>query len=319
MPGDIISKQAGLANSIPSMQETNGLIRLLRARFRTNREGKLIQGLLLSVTILLPIASLAAVHYSPTVATKASFTLITVFLMLLDTALLDRYQKDLLKRGAKLQEEFDVKVFGLKWNGFIAGAKVDPEDVLKAGGTSLSQAREDKLKGWYARCVGSVPLAVGRLICQRTNIVYDSRLRKRYGSTLLCGAIALSLVLFGIGVAQDMKLPDLLLTILIPVQPLLTWAVKEHRRQLDTVGALTTLRAEVDKLWRKAMSGASVAELEVGSRELQNALYQHRATSALVFDWVYDLLRSANEQEANHAAEQLVEEAKTMLTQKEQQ
>lgn len=46
---------------------------------------------------------------------------------------------------------------------------------------------------------------------------------------------------------------------------------------------------------------------------LQDAIYQYRERSPLVFDWVYSIFRSANEDEAHHAAEDLVRKAEKAL------
>jgi len=53
--------------------------------------------------------------------------------------------------------------------------------------------------------------------------------------------------------------------------------------------------------------------LKAESRSLQDAIYQHRERSPLVFDWVYYLFRSANEDEAHHAAKDFVREAERAL------
>ncbi|MGK4845906.1 S-4TM family putative pore-forming effector [Salmonella enterica] len=42
-------------------------------------------------------------------------------------------------------------------------------------------------------------------------------------------------------------------------------------------------------------------------------MYQHRASAPWVFDWVYRRMRSRNEQEAHHAAEELVKEVQSTL------
>ena len=299
-------------NQIPILQLRPELVALLRARYRAFRDAKVIQGLLLSLTILLPVVGVLTSAKYP--ETRPYLALAALVLLLLDVGLIDPRQKDRQKRGAKLQEEFDVNALSLPWNKFVAGTKVDHEDVHAASAWPLSKAREAQLTPWYEPCVGDVPLPFGRLICQRTNITYDARLRRRYGSALLYAAIALSVVLLFVGMALEPKFSAMVLTFGVPITPVLSWGLREYRKQMDAAEALLNLKSEFEKLWEKALNGASLEELDKGSRELQDAIYRHRASSPLVFDWVYDHLRKANEGEAHHAAQKLVAQAKATIT-----
>jgi SMODS-associating 4TM effector domain len=68
--------------------------------------------------------------------------LASLILLVMDAALFDRIQKDRLKRGAKLQEQFDTDIFGLPWNRFVTGAPVELEDVRRLTATPLSLSVE---------------------------------------------------------------------------------------------------------------------------------------------------------------------------------
>ena len=60
-------------------------------------------------------------------------------------------------------------------------------------------------------------------------------------------------------------------------------------------------------------SGASYAELTTAARTLQDAIYRHRASNPLVFDWLYNRLRKRNEDLTRHAADKFVVEAQQKL------
>lgn len=297
-----------LTNDIPTMQLRPELLALMRARRRVYSRAKLVHGLFVLVSVALPVLSVILSASPPDV--KAYFALTALILLLLDIGVIEGAQKDRLKKGARLQEEFDVTVMDMPWNRFVAGAKVDPEDVRAASAKPLSKKAEAELIGWYEPCVGDVSPSFGRLICQRTNITYDSRIRRMYGSVLLYIAILLGIGLLFTGLIFKLNFSDMVLTVLVPVTPVLGWALREHRKQMDAANALVNLKSEFEKLWDKALNGSDPSELRQGSRQLQDALYQHRASSPLVFDWVYGLLRSANEDTARHAAQSLVVQAK---------
>lgn len=108
----------------------------------------------------------------------------------------------------------------------------------------------------------------------------------------------------------DLNLAELLLNVVVPFTPILNWTLREFRKQVDTANALATLKTEFEKIWERAIAGAAPGELNESSRQLQDAIYQHRASSPLVFDWVYDRFRTGNEDEARHAAQRLVQQAK---------
>ena len=155
--------------------------------------------------------------------------------------------------------------------------------------------------------------APARLIGQRTNISYDARLRRRYGGWLLTLTLLFGVALLYAGLYKGLQFSDLIMTLVVPFLPVLTWALREHMQQADAAISLTNLNGEWDEIWTKALGVADAAALMAESRSLQDAIYQHRERSPLVFDWVYSIFRSANDDEAHHAAEYLVREAEKAL------
>jgi len=300
-------------NNIPADQMTPDLVKLIRARENTYGAAKWRQGLFVSASIILPV--LSALLGKCTDA-KPFFAAAGLALLFLDVALLDRLQRERVKRGAKLQEEFDTKVMKLPWNRFVSGDKVSPEDVREASVTHLSPEREGEIQSWYENCIGDVPLHIGRLVCQRTNISYDQRLRRRYGGWLLSATTVAGGVLCLVALAMDPKLSQVILSFAVPFTPVLAWALRENRKQLDTAASLERLQTEFQKVWAEAMAGADREQLEMRSRQLQDAIYQHRASAPLLFDWIYRCLRTKNEDEAHHAAQELVSEAQATLASK---
>lgn len=298
------------SNNIPTEQRNPDLVRLLRARRNTYSVAKWTQGLFVLVSIFLPVLSALLGKWHDA---KPYFAAAGLVLLFLDVALLDRLQKDRVKRGAKLQEEFDTTLMKLPWNRFVSGDKVSPEDVWEASVKLLSPKHEAEIASWYETCIGGVPLHVGRLVCQRTNISYDQRLRRRYGGWLLSLTALAGGVLFLIALAMDPKISEVILSFAVPFTPVLAWALRENRKQLDTASSLERLETEFRVIWTEAMAGADPEQLEVRSRQLQDAIYQHRASAPLVFDWVYYRLRAKNEDEAHHAAQALVAEAQATL------
>ena len=300
-----------LQNDIPTRQASHENRSLLRARHRNYRAAKVTQGLLVLVSIILPVIGVWVGPQLPEI--RPYLALASLILLVMETALLDRIQRDRIKRGAKLQEQFDTDVLGLSWNRFVAGAPVEYEDVHRLSAKPLSEMREAHFQAWYEVCISRLPLHLARLIAQRTNISYDARLRRRYGDWLLTLTILFGVVLLYTGLYKGLQFPELIMTLVVPFLPVLTWALRERTQQSNAAISLTNLNGEWDKIWTKALGSADAAALMAESRSLQDAIYQHRERSPLVFDWVYSIFRSANEDEAHHAAEDLVRKAEKVL------
>lgn len=298
-------------NDITELQAKPEMVRLIWARDKTYQAAKHTQGWFVFWTAAVPVIGALTSGLWP--GLKPALALISLLLLFLDIGLIDRLQKERLKRGAKLQEEFDTRAFGLPWNKFVAGDKVLPEDVTEAASAAMPAKRQKEIETWYEASVSRVPLAYGRLVCQRTNISYDSRLRRRYGNGLFSVTLVLAIIVLVAGVLLDPKFTDAILGLAM-VAPMLSWALREHRKQLDTCHSLQNLQREFKTVWAKALEGASDEELKVGSRQLQDAIYQHRANAPLVFDWVYYRMRSKNEREAHAAAEEFVKQAEEALS-----
>ncbi|TXH03691.1 MAG: hypothetical protein E6R09_03435 [Rhodocyclaceae bacterium] len=298
-------------NDIPTRQASDENRGLLRARHRNYRAAKITQGILVLVSILLPVIGVWIGPQVPEVIPYLALT--SLILLMMETALFDRIQKDWLERGAKLQEQFDTDVFGLPWNRFVTGTPVEREDVRRLSAKPLSERREEHFQAWYEVCIGRLPLHLARLIGQRTNISYDARLRRRYGGWLLTLTLFFGVALLYAGLHKGLQFPDLIMTLVVPFMPVLTWALRERMQHANAAISLTNLNGEWDKIWIKALGGADAVALTVESRFLQDAIYQHRERSPLVFDWVYSIFRAANEDEAHHAAEDFVREAEIAL------
>lgn len=298
------------SNDITKLQARPEMVRLIWARDMTYQAAKYTQGWFVFGTVAVPVIGALTSGICPSL--KPALALASLLLLILDIGLIDGLQKERLKRGAKLQEEFDTRAFGLPWNQFVAGEKVLPEDVTEAASARMPLRRQKEIESWYEACVARVPLAFGRLVCQRTNLSYDSRLRRRYGNGLISVTLVLATIALVGGLALDPKFTDAILGLAM-VAPMLSWALREHRKQLDTSSALQNLQREFQTVWTKALAGASDEELQKDARQVQDAIYQHRVSAPLVFDWVYRRMRSKNEIEANVAAEEFVDQASDAL------
>jgi hypothetical protein len=215
----------------------------------------------------------------------------------------------MLKTAAKLQEHFDCAVLELPWDQFAVGAKVDPEAIHDASTKYLGGKDDPTLIDWYPPVVGEIPLHLARIICQRTNLWYDAKVRRWYGGWVIGVMIALVLLLFAIGVVSGQTLDSFVLTALAPAAPIIIWGVREYLRQRDATEGLDRVRSEAEALWNRAKNGAcSEAECTAQSRQFQNLIYERRSLSPLIFSWIYKIKRLRLEDQMNKGAEDFVRE-----------
>lgn len=284
---------------------------LLRAQRLFYARAKKYQACFALLALTLPLMGVIFGASYPEIRPYLGFGSIVV--LLLEVGIVARLQKEDCKRGARVQEQFDTEVLKLDWNQLVAGRRVDVEEVRAITSTEMADSERKRLQNWYEVDVSRLPIELGRLICQRTNLAYDMRIRRNYVAILLWAAGAMSGALVAVGIYQGLNINDLILTLCLPVLPMVAYVLREHRKQNDTIETLTTLKSEVEKLWDKALSGASSEELTSCSRALQDAIYRHRASNPLVFDWLYDKLRNREEDLTHHAVEKLVREAEQKL------
>jgi SMODS-associating 4TM effector domain len=294
-------------NSIATIQNAEPQVRLLRARRHIYTQGKRLLSLQIFLTIGVPVIGAFSALVWPDVKGIVAFA--SIVITIIDVTVFDRFQRAILKTAAKMQEQFDCAVLSLPWDNFTVGAKVNPETIHAASLKWLAGQVDPKLRDWYPPVVGEVPLHLARIICQRTNLWYDSKLRRQYGGGVLGVTIGLTLLLVVFGLIRGLTIDAFVLTVLAPAAPIVIWGVREYLRQRDATEVLDRVRSEAEALWERAKTGTcSEPECTIQSRQFQNAIYERRSASPLIFDWIYKIQRPRLEDQMNRGAEEFVRE-----------
>lgn len=302
---------SGVMNDIPTRQNDDAQLRFMRAARRFYSDGKRLLAVQMVLTVGVPVTGvlLGLVTADPTV--KAIVAALSLTIAILDASLIDRSLKRTVAKGARAQEKFDCELLSIPWDGFTVGAPLDPEDIHQAAKRYSQTQSDDAIRDWYPLIVGTIPLHYARIICQRTNLWYDSTLRQYYGRTVLAVAVGAFVTLLLVALAGQVSLGDFVIVALAPASPLLGWSVREFFRQRDTIRGQNEVRKHADALWsRVKATGCDVAECDTQSRQFQDAIFSRRSTGPLIFDWVYRLRRPGLEDDMNAGAEQLIAELK---------
>jgi hypothetical protein len=287
-------------NNIPTLQNEEAQLKLLRARTHLYGRATRLMVVQLLLTLIVPVVGAVLAIFRPEF--RAYVAAASLAAVIIDALVLDRQYKLLMKRAAKIAEQFDCTVLDLPWDQFTVGDKVEGEDIHAAARAYAARHDDKKLRGWYPESVGTAPLHLARIICQRTNLRYDSQLRRSYGVIIQVVALTLFGGLVVSGLVQNLPMTDWVLS-MAPAAPILAWAAREYYRQRDAADLLEDLMKEAKKLWVGAQAGeCDDDDCRQRSREFQNAIYTRRATSPLVMPFLYRVKRLRLEDEMSEGA-----------------
>ena len=290
-------------------QNSEEQLRRLAAQRRLYSSAK--TALVLQVLVLGPVAvatTAIGLWNPPLKGIVATWGLLVV---LGDLLWLGRLQRDLRERAAKIQEEFDCDVLELPWNSIKAGHRPDPE-LVKEHSEKFKRSNGGfaSLSNWYSPAASELPIEIGRIACQRSNCWWDSKQRRRYGVIWGAFAVAAFVSAFVVAVQLQMTTEDFVLMLATPLAPAVLLGTRHCIEQNEAAARAEKLKTHSERLWVEALHGRGKTKLAADSRVLQDEIFDHRRRSPLVFDWVFNLLRSAYEEQMNFGVEALVAEAK---------
>jgi hypothetical protein len=296
-----------LLKGLAARQNELAQLWLLQAQRQLYTDAKRLLRLQLALSVVLPVAAAITTLLIPDPTLKGGIALASIILTVVDVSLLDRHQRRTIENAAKVQEAFDCAVLDLPWDSFVVGSPAEPEIILDAR-TRYERKRGLKgLRNWYPVEPGDVPVHLGRLICQRGVLVYDSGLRRPYAIAALSFAAAAFFGLVFVAVLGDVTLEGLALSVFAPVAPLVTWAVREFFRHSEAADANDKLRSKVEKICEDAIRGEHTVEVcTAHARQIQTEMYRLRKSKPPVFEAVYQLLRSRLERRMRGVAREKV-------------
>jgi len=300
-------------NTIPEDQLQQKQLDRLAAQRQLYSDAKRVQAIQIALVIPAVVIWAVLVAWYPGLRVYAASW--GIGLALLDVLVFARVQRHLKERAAKIQELFDCDVLRLEWSVLKAGRRPDAETILEAssrfGNPNTSDAT---LRDWYPREVGKLPIHLARIVCQRINCWWDAQLRQRYAVGVLAVGILLVVCVLLVGLIGGLTLEKFVLAVLAPLLPAVVLGIRQFDENLERAKVANRLKQYSEDLWEKALRGGETPEeLTAKSRNLQDAIFDNRRMSPLIFDWIYQRLRTRQEEQANKGADSLVEEAEKAL------
>lgn len=296
-------------NRIPEQQTSEKFLKYLAASSKLYADAKKIAGLQAVLSVPVPIIfSVIAVLHPPFKVWASAYGFL---ISLCDVVLFDKLQNDWKKEGAKVQELFDCGLLEMVWHDFKVGDRPMAEKLHRAAERRLNKLpREHKERGWYSPTVGRLPMPLARIACQRTNILWDSELRRLYARGMSGLLFVLALAALVAWMAVNMTAETFILSVATPIFPAVLWLLREIRKQREAAATLDRLMKYAQDFWKDLLGGKLNAEQAAErSRELQDELFTHRHSNQPVFNFVHRLVRRGYERHMDVGAEALVEEA----------
>ncbi|PRY53217.1 hypothetical protein B0I27_104227 [Arcticibacter pallidicorallinus] len=257
--------------------------------------------------VVIPLMlSLLLLLHEPLIPFAAFYGIISA---ILDPLLFDAVIQRRIEKAAKIQELFDCAVLRLSPSPLKTSNDQMVEDVLTHYNAHKKiQSNIEKIKDWYPQAIEVLPYPIARLICQRTNCYWDSRLRRRYSNFVSLLGIGLFIAFMLFGITTNKNFNDLVL-IASALLPLVQFCLKQSKDQKETAKRLDRLVDFAKQAWDEGMSNTS-SNLEEVSRRLQDEIYDHRSKSALILNFMYRRFLKKDEEIMNSTAEALVRDAK---------
>lgn len=229
-----------------------------------------------------------------------SFCLIFIDLLVITPTIEKRKEN-----AAKIQQSFDVNVLNLSWNKSFYGTQPINEMIITWSKKFKGDA--STLRDWYSPQTSLLPINVCRIVCQRTNCWWDSKIRNRYNNYLYVTGAILIAFLLSISLAINIDIQGLFSTLLAPLTPFFLFAVKTISDNKKVICRLKEVIDEVNEEWNKVISGNRDDNVLINlANSIQHSIFLNRKESPLIFDFIYNRSRNDYEDTMNMNAEDFV-------------
>lgn len=290
--------------SSENQNSEENLSRLAAQRYLYSSAKKWIIFQYISIICLTVLGIIGALKYGFPV-TAISFTF-----LLIDSFLVERFIRGRLRDAALIQEDFDCNVQSQEWSKTKCSSKVPMEDVYRYSKNMDGNLKTQKLRDWYPKVAFTLPVEIGRLICQRANIVWNTSGRKRFQWVLNTLVIVSIVLLFVSCFYSGMEFQKWALAIFVPSLPFLNRLRDVWQKSNDSIARIVHLQSRIQEVWSEALSGRAIgSKLTEQSREIQTELFDFRSRELPIFDKLYWTLRNEDEKSMTKTAESLVRDA----------
>ena len=284
----------------------------LLAQQRIYSNAKNFQGLLIFITVPLPVLIAIIIKISPELIDQTTwiFALYLIFASL-GEKILDSTIGRLKKIAASIQESFDLTILNIESNETLNLAMIDKETIRHYSKKPKQDIKKiEEVTNWYSINIIGLPTNIASMLCQRTNIYYDFSVRKRYNFLMTIFATFTFITLLIISLINALDLKSFLVEVVLPSIPIFVFAYKEKNTNIESIDNLKHLK----KLIESSLSNLNINdEIEDGIlRKIQDRIYANRLLSPLIPDLIYKIVTPKLEDEMNYTVEERIKILRSM-------
>jgi SMODS-associating 4TM effector domain len=271
-------------------------------------KAKILQGILIFITIPLPIIIALILKFYPTLFDeKHWFFVLYLVLASLFEKVLENYVDRYKKLAASIQEAFDTKVLNIEENESLNTANIDNELIRENSKEPRKNSkRVADVTNWYSLNIISIRTNIASILCQRTNIFYDFSVRKRYNWAMRIIVVLTFIILMVISLKNNITLKLFLIEVVIPSIPVFMFAYKEINSNTESIDNLEHLRNLIEVNLNNLTIESNIQKPLL--RKIQDRIYSNRILNPLIPDFLYYLIRPKLEDQMNYSVEQKVKE-----------
>ncbi len=230
-----------------------------------------------------------------------------VILFIIDSFFLDRSISLKKEKAAKIQEQFDCEVLQIKWNKYLIDEKPDSEDIIKFHNLRVKRKKVDKFKNWYSEKISVIQNNVAKLICQRSNVMYDFALRRKFLVWIISIGVISLIILSVIALMKDLSFRSYLVNAITPFLPLFTLATKLYQENKRSIENLISAKATIQQVWSEVIEDINNEDIsELAIRGIQDRIFLNRKDNALIPDFIYNKLRKGLEEQMYFSVDELI-------------
>ncbi|WP_340156501.1 S-4TM family putative pore-forming effector [uncultured Winogradskyella sp.] len=269
------------------------------------------QGLLIILTVPLPIIISLVIKFNPSLIDQSGYIFVLYTIIAATSEKILESTIDRLKKiAASIKELFDTEVLGIIDNDSLNLVLIDREIVRRYSNKKRKSQKEiDLVTNWYSLEIKKIKTNVASLICQRTNITYDFSVRKRYKFLIIVLSVITFLILFAISLSRDLSLKDFVIEVILPSIPVIMFAYKEINSNTESIDNLNHLRNLIESLIKEIKINEKIDKHQL--RSIQNRIYHNRLLSPLIPDFIYKLLRPKLEDEMDYSVKEQIKILRT--------
>ena len=205
--------------------------------------------------------------------------------------------------AARIQHLFDVRLFKLTWDNALCGTEPSVEDVERG-----KQKNQGGLIGWYKDVPNDLPLDAITLVCLRMNVAYDQNMKRKLNTFIYILFFVVICLIFAVNYQRTIW--EMALYTLVPILPVVKFFFDVKKRIDSDKERLIRLDVRISTLMNNAIQGCRIESAEL--QNINNLIFEHRRTSPLVPDWLYNILRSREEKTAEYSAKHYYQELRNV-------